>query len=223
MGQEFPSGMGIQIVKGGHYLGGYIRYTDTQAVWLWYNMYGYEGVVNILVGVVLQYLQAAYSTMKSYLQQEWFFCSASSPQGENRFSRRRNSYRGIRPGTIPGGRGNYAIIGSHQNYHETSRPCATIPDSVSPGEFDSILYFYRPCGGRFLGTGRVSTWGSHNDSEERLGRDTDPEHHQRHLGSGIVGRETPANRGNLAEMGGGTCAWISIYTSTVHGMELGEQ
>ena len=65
--------MVIKVVTGNRYLGGYIRNTEKQALWIGENVYRWSGTLNIIAVLLQRHLQVMYAGMKNPLQQDGTF------------------------------------------------------------------------------------------------------------------------------------------------------
>ena len=63
--------MVLKVVKGSCHLGSFIVVGATPTMWLGKEIQGWEGAVQKLAGVAYWNLQATYSGINNYLQQEW--------------------------------------------------------------------------------------------------------------------------------------------------------
>ena len=69
--EEHFWGLGIPVVTGHYYLGGYIGGRETEGSWLATKMKGWTESVTILTGIARKHLQSAYARLQKPLQQEW--------------------------------------------------------------------------------------------------------------------------------------------------------
>ena len=69
--EKFFWGMGIQVVTGHRYLGGYIWYRWAEEMWLADKIMGWEESVETLARVSRKHPQSAYAGLQNSLQQEW--------------------------------------------------------------------------------------------------------------------------------------------------------
>ena len=65
--------MGLHIVTGSRYLGGFIRDGEAKKICLAGKFEGQAESVGTLAGVALKHLQSAYAALRKSLQQEWAF------------------------------------------------------------------------------------------------------------------------------------------------------
>ena len=70
MAEEFFRGMGLKIVTGSRYLGGFIGDGAAYGSWLAENVQGWLESVNTLAGVARKHPQSSYAGLKNSLQQE---------------------------------------------------------------------------------------------------------------------------------------------------------
>ena len=63
-------GLGIRVVTGHRYLGGYIGDREAERSWLKENIQGWKEYVNILTGVAPKHPKSAYAGLQKSLQQE---------------------------------------------------------------------------------------------------------------------------------------------------------
>ena len=66
-------GMGIKVVTGSRYLGGYIGEREAEAKWVQGKVEGWADSVRTLSGVARKHPQSAYTGLQKSLQQEWAF------------------------------------------------------------------------------------------------------------------------------------------------------
>ena len=71
--------MGICVVTGHRYLGGYIGDREAEGSWLEANIKGWMESVDILAGVARKHPQSAYAGLQKSLQQEWAFVQQVTP------------------------------------------------------------------------------------------------------------------------------------------------
>ena len=71
--KEHFRGLGIRVVTGHRYLGGYIGDREAEGVWLEEKIQGWTESVTILARVAHKHLQSAYAGLQKSLQQEWDF------------------------------------------------------------------------------------------------------------------------------------------------------
>ena len=65
--------MGIQVVTGHQYLGGFIGDREAEKRWLSRKITGWANSVETLLGVSRKYPQSAYAKLHYSFQQEWAF------------------------------------------------------------------------------------------------------------------------------------------------------
>ena len=71
--EEHLRGLGIQVVTGHRYLGGFLGDVSAEREWLEKKVQGCKESVAIMAGVVLKQLQSAYARLQKSLRQEWDF------------------------------------------------------------------------------------------------------------------------------------------------------
>ena len=71
--------LGIRVVTGHRYLGGYIRDREAEGSWLEAKIKGWTVSVAILAGVARNHPQSAYAGLEKSLQQEWEFVQRVTP------------------------------------------------------------------------------------------------------------------------------------------------
>ena len=71
--------MGIKVVTGHKYLGGFIGDSKVEKRWLARKVAGWTKLVETLAGVPRKHSQSAYSELKNSLQQEWAFVQRFTP------------------------------------------------------------------------------------------------------------------------------------------------
>ena len=71
--KEYFRGMGIQVVAGSRYLGGYVGKRAAEVVWIQEKVEGWAESVQTLAGVACKQPQSAYAGLQKSLQQEWSF------------------------------------------------------------------------------------------------------------------------------------------------------
>ena len=71
--EEFFHGMGMKIVTGVWYLGGFIGYREAEDSWLAEKVQGWTESVKTLLGVARKHPHSAYVVLQKSLQQEWSF------------------------------------------------------------------------------------------------------------------------------------------------------
>ena len=77
--KEFFRGMGLQVVTGSRYLGGFIGDGAAEKIWMAGKVEGRVESVGTLVGVSRKHPQSAYSGLKKSLQQQWEFLQQVTP------------------------------------------------------------------------------------------------------------------------------------------------
>ena len=77
--EEFFCGMGIKVVMGNRYLGGFVGESETEKRWLTRKVMGWADYVETLVGVSRKHLQSTYAGLQKSLQQEWEFMQRVTP------------------------------------------------------------------------------------------------------------------------------------------------
>ena len=71
--------MGIQVVTGSRYLGGFVGEQETEGQWVQTKVSGWAESVCTLAGVAHKHLQSAYAGVQKSLQQEWTFVQRVTP------------------------------------------------------------------------------------------------------------------------------------------------
>ena len=71
--------MGIKVVTGSRYLGGYIGEREAEAQWVKEQVEGWADSVRTLSGVARKHPQYAYAGLQKSLQQEWAFVQRVAP------------------------------------------------------------------------------------------------------------------------------------------------
>ena len=69
--------MGLRVVTGSRYRGGFIGDPVTEKSWLNEKVKGWTNSVEVLIGVARRYPQTTYACLQKSLHQEWDFSSAS--------------------------------------------------------------------------------------------------------------------------------------------------
>ena len=69
--KEYFRGMGIQVVTGRIYLGGFVGERAMEVRWIQQKVEGWAESVRTLAGVALKHLQSAYAGLQKLLQQDW--------------------------------------------------------------------------------------------------------------------------------------------------------
>ena len=69
--QEFFRGMGINVVTGSRYIGGFIGESISEKSWLAGKVEGWEESIETLMGVSSKHLKSAYARTQKSIQQEW--------------------------------------------------------------------------------------------------------------------------------------------------------
>ena len=77
--EEHFRGLGIRVVTGHRYLGGYIRDKEVEGRWLVAKIKGWTESVDILAGVSQKHPQSSYAGLQKSLQQEWAFVQPVTP------------------------------------------------------------------------------------------------------------------------------------------------
>ena len=77
--EEHFRGLGIRVVTGHRYLGGFLGDIAAEREWLEKKVQGWKESVQILAGVALKHPQSAYAGLQKSLQQEWAFVQRVSP------------------------------------------------------------------------------------------------------------------------------------------------
>ena len=77
--EEFFRGMGIKVVTGHRYLGGFIGDSKAEKRWLAGKVTGWTELVETLARVSRKHLQSAYTGLQKSLQQEWAFVKRFTP------------------------------------------------------------------------------------------------------------------------------------------------
>ena len=71
--------MGIQVVTGSRYLGGFVGEREAEASWIKERVNGWAESVRTLAGVACKHPQSAYSGLQKSLHQEWAFVHRVTP------------------------------------------------------------------------------------------------------------------------------------------------
>ena len=77
--EEHFQGLGIRVVTGHRYLGGYIGDKEAEGRWLAENIKEWTESVEILAGVSPKHPQSAYAVLQKSLQQKWVFVQQVTP------------------------------------------------------------------------------------------------------------------------------------------------
>ena len=77
--EEHFRGLGIRVVAGHRYLGGFIGEAAAEQEWLKEKVQGWTESVSVLAGVTHKHLQSAYAGLQKSLQQEWAFVQRVTP------------------------------------------------------------------------------------------------------------------------------------------------
>ena len=77
--ENFFHGMGVKIVTGSRYLGGFVRYIVAEDIWLAEKVQGWADSVKTLAEVARKHPQSAYTGIQKSLQQEWAFVQRVTP------------------------------------------------------------------------------------------------------------------------------------------------
>ena len=72
--------MGITVVTGSHYLGGFIGDMGTKNTWLADKVQGWAESVKTLSGVACNHPQSAYAGLQKSLQHYWTFVQQVTPE-----------------------------------------------------------------------------------------------------------------------------------------------
>ena len=67
--EEHFRGLGIRVVTGHHYLGGFVGDADAEREWLKEKVQGWKESVNVLAGISHKYPKSAYAGLQKSLQQ----------------------------------------------------------------------------------------------------------------------------------------------------------
>ena len=79
MAEEFFKGMGVMMVAGSRYLGGYIGDKETEDIWLNKKVKGWEDSTKKLMGVACKNLYSAYTGLQKSFQHEREFMQRVTP------------------------------------------------------------------------------------------------------------------------------------------------
>ena len=71
--------LGIRVLTGHRYLGGFLGDMAAEREWLEKKVQGWKEFVRILAGVTLKHPQSAYAGLQKSLQQEWAFVQRVTP------------------------------------------------------------------------------------------------------------------------------------------------
>ena len=77
--EEHFRGLGIQVMTGHWYLGGFLGDMLAEREWLGKKIQGWKESVAILAGVSLKHPRFAYAGLQNSLQQEWAFVQRVTP------------------------------------------------------------------------------------------------------------------------------------------------
>ena len=77
--KEYFRGMGIQVVTGSRYIGGYVGERETEGQWVQEKVEGWREYVSTLAGVARKHPQSAYEGLQKSLKQEWAFVQRGTP------------------------------------------------------------------------------------------------------------------------------------------------
>ena len=77
--EEFFRGMGLKVVTGHRYLGGYIEDRESEGRWLVDKITGRAESVDTLAGFSRKHPQSAYAGLQKSIQQEWVFVHQVTP------------------------------------------------------------------------------------------------------------------------------------------------
>ena len=83
--EELFCGMGIKIVTGSRYPGGFVSNRETKDIRLEEKVQGMTELVKTLSGVARKHLQSAYAGLQKSLQQEWAFVQRVTSRVSNSF------------------------------------------------------------------------------------------------------------------------------------------
>ena len=83
--KEYFRGMGVQVVTGSRYLGGFIGERETEEQWIKAKVEGWAELVKTLAGVARKHPQSACAGLQKSLQQEWAFVQRVTPGISNAF------------------------------------------------------------------------------------------------------------------------------------------
>ena len=72
-------GLGIWVVTGHHYLGGFIGDADAENEWLREKIRGWKESVKLLAGVAHKHPQSAYAGLQNSFHHEWDFVQRMTP------------------------------------------------------------------------------------------------------------------------------------------------
>ena len=120
--EEHLRGMGIRVVTGHRYLGGFLGDVSLEKEWLATKVEGWTASIATLAGVALKHLQSAYAGLQKSLQQEWDFLQRLTPGVGAAFAPRRGGPPGgFSPGSLPGTDGGTPDEGKHPPAGEAGR------------------------------------------------------------------------------------------------------
>ena len=77
--KEHFRGLGIRVVTGHRYLGGFLGDEAAEREWLGKKIQGWKESVAIMAGFALKHPQSAYAGLQKSLQQEWYFVQRVTP------------------------------------------------------------------------------------------------------------------------------------------------
>ena len=77
--EDFFRGMGIKLVTGSGYLGGFVGDREAKDSWLSEKVQGWTELVKKLSVVARNHLQSTYAGLQTSLQQEWSFVQVGHP------------------------------------------------------------------------------------------------------------------------------------------------
>ena len=77
--KEYFRGMGIQVVTGSRYIGGFVGEREAEASWIKEKVDRWDESVRTLEGVACKHPQSAYAGLHKSLQQEWAFVQRVTP------------------------------------------------------------------------------------------------------------------------------------------------
>ena len=82
---EYFRGIGMKIVTGGHYLGGFVGERGTERQWVKTKVEGRAESVKMFTGVAHKHPQSVYAGLQKSLQQEWAFVQWVTPGTGDQF------------------------------------------------------------------------------------------------------------------------------------------
>ena len=78
--EENFQGLGIRVVTGHRYLGGFLGDANAERGWIQEKIRGWTKSVKLLAGVAHKHPQSAYAGLKKSLQKEWAFVQRVTPE-----------------------------------------------------------------------------------------------------------------------------------------------